>query len=258
MHASKAADRARQELHASQVEQVRAYEAYREALASDPGRELLREVEGCLSQDGEAALQSLGEACVLLQRTSALEEEGGVLSFNGSLGGGGAAALTLEHELGRDMLRLSADVFELQRLVESLRDSEQELLRRQTARVSNEVDNATEMQEREQLTAMRRQQTSQYTTQTKHLSLKLAEYNQRIAALAQGSSQGTSLRALRQRQKELQVLEQTVKALEQEIGQYHGLPPDIEASRAELRRAQAELETLKRQREELFSELAAG
>ena len=47
-----------------------------------------------------------------------------------------------------------------------------------------------------------------------------------------------------------------MQRLEARLAEFNGLPPDVEASREEVRRVQGELERWKRRREEAFAEMS--
>jgi chromosome segregation ATPase len=104
-----------------------------------------------------------------------------------------------------------------------------------------------------------RSKTSQLNAQTKHLALKAAEYREKRAALEHsGSNVRASIAELKQEQKALETQKDIVRRLENSLREYHGLPPDLEASREEVKRVQAELDMWKRKREELFETIGGG
>jgi len=92
--------------------------------------------------------------------------------------------------------------------------------------------------------------------------LKSSEYQSRIANLESqlSSTQASSsnlpgsasllakLRSLDEKKRRIEELEARFKA-------FHGLPPDIGASRREVQRAEGELGVLKRRRDELFERM---
>ncbi|EXJ73685.1 uncharacterized protein A1O5_03447 [Cladophialophora psammophila CBS 110553] len=101
--------------------------------------------------------------------------------------------------------------------------------------------------------------TLQHQRETKQLTLKSAEYRSRIAALERQQQLASSapedepsLTALAAKQSSLGRKKKQIEALESRIRHFYGLPPDIDASRAEVQRAQAELDRLRRRRDELF------
>ncbi|ETI24963.1 hypothetical protein G647_04333 [Cladophialophora carrionii CBS 160.54] len=108
-------------------------------------------------------------------------------------------------------------------------------------------------------------QTLQHQRETKQLQLKSAEYKARIDALdrqlaaaegaASSSSAVTSTAALVSKQQVLEDKRKRITTLEARFRGFHGLPPDVDASRGEVNRLQAELEALKRRRDELFERI---
>ncbi|OCT52993.1 hypothetical protein CLCR_10517 [Cladophialophora carrionii] len=109
-------------------------------------------------------------------------------------------------------------------------------------------------------------QTLQHQRETKQLQLKSVEYKARIDALdrqlattegaAPSSSSGvTSTAALVSKQQDLEDKRKRITTLEARFRVFHGLPPDVDASRGEVNRLQAELEALKRRRDELFERI---
>ncbi|KAK5240967.1 hypothetical protein LTR40_013483, partial [Exophiala xenobiotica] len=91
-----------------------------------------------------------------------------------------------------------------------------------------------------------------------------AEYTDRIAGLErQASSRNASsdgrptLADVAHKQTLIDQRRRQVETLETKILEFHGLPPDIAASRAEVQRAQGELDVLKRQRDEMFERLSS-
>ncbi|OAP65435.1 hypothetical protein AYL99_01407 [Fonsecaea erecta] len=103
--------------------------------------------------------------------------------------------------------------------------------------------------------------TLQHQRETKQLTLKSAEYKSRIDALERQLSSSSrtataepALFATRQ-QESLDTKKRQVEALESRIRQFHGLPPDVDTSRAEVRRAEGELDLLRRRRDALFEAL---
>lgn len=102
-------------------------------------------------------------------------------------------------------------------------------------------------------------QTLQHQRETKQLMLKCAEYQDRVATLErQAASQTTAVPRVADLAAKQQAVDQKktrVQTLEKSIGDFNGLPPDVDASRAEVQRAQTELDTLKRNRDKLFQSL---
>nr|KAK5445680.1 hypothetical protein LTR18_003599 [Exophiala xenobiotica] len=107
-------------------------------------------------------------------------------------------------------------------------------------------------------------QTLQDQLETKQLALKCAEYTDRIAGLERqasfrnASSDGRpTLADIAHKQTLIDQRRRQVETLETKILEFHGLPPDIASSRAEVQRAQGELDGLKRRRDEMFERLSS-
>ncbi|OAL39769.1 hypothetical protein AYO20_01166 [Fonsecaea nubica] len=108
--------------------------------------------------------------------------------------------------------------------------------------------------------------TLQHQRETKQLTLKSAEYRSRIDALenhlaaltrsgSHSSPSSTDPTVLAAKQRSLAAKKKKLDALHDRIRQFHGLPPDIEVSRAEVRRAEGALDRLRRRRDDLFEAL---
>ncbi|KAH0845836.1 hypothetical protein FOPE_12143 [Fonsecaea pedrosoi] len=109
--------------------------------------------------------------------------------------------------------------------------------------------------------------TLQHQRETKQLTLKSAEYRSRIDALENhlaaltrsspnsGPSSSTDPTVLAAKQRSLAAKKKRLDELHDRIRQFHGLPPDIEVSRAEVRRAEGDLDRLRRRRDDLFEAL---
>jgi HAUS augmin-like complex subunit 1 len=104
-------------------------------------------------------------------------------------------------------------------------------------------------------------QTQQYNIEIKPLTLKAAEYQSRIDILTRQlttlnpSSVRSEISLHAEKEYTLEQTKKAVDELEHRIKQFSGLPPDIEASRTEVRRAQGELDSWRRRRDELFRKL---
>ncbi|ETN46639.1 uncharacterized protein HMPREF1541_00825 [Cyphellophora europaea CBS 101466] len=236
MHANRAADKERQLLFEAQEAQVKIYQEHAEAAKGSQGAALMGDLAGALGSEGEDVLSSLAEATIRLNH---LPPEPDSASPGGSP----------ETELGQRMLGLTLSIFELEQELASLSELRSSL----EAQTSTAVPTAAEDEDAQNSIVNLRQQTSQLTAQTKHLSLKIAEYQDRIAALSRADGyQGIDMNEVKQTEKEVAAQRVVVRKLEERLKEYHGLPPDLEASRAEVRRAQGELERWKRKREEVF------
>ncbi|KIW11042.1 hypothetical protein PV08_10341 [Exophiala spinifera] len=118
-------------------------------------------------------------------------------------------------------------------------------------------------------------ETVQHQRETKQLALKCAEYTDRIATLERHASPSSSssttpttatanvnadqptLSDVAEKQVLVAQKRKQLDHLKRRILAFHNLPPDLDASRAEVQRAQADLERLKNKRDDLFAQLAS-
>ncbi|RMD39260.1 hypothetical protein DV735_g5869, partial [Chaetothyriales sp. CBS 134920] len=116
-----------------------------------------------------------------------------------------------------------------------------------------------------------RLRTAQWARESKQIGLKTDEYERRIAALARhvedvdheydydrdsDHNRGVGeIEASRQRLARVESKRSEIRALEQRLRGFHGLPPDLDASQDEVKRAQLELDRWKSKREEMFEQL---
>lgn len=105
-------------------------------------------------------------------------------------------------------------------------------------------------------------QTAQFNRDTKQINLKIMEYHDRVVSLerqlASLRSQSASLQDVLDARARVEDRRARVKALQERFAAFNGLPPDLEDSRNEVRRAMAELESLKKHREGLFERMGTG
>jgi HAUS augmin-like complex subunit 1 len=237
MHANLAADTARRTEHEARIAMVGEYEDVAQEREGDEGRALLRELEKALSVEAREMLGVLARTCVLLGIVASQVPE------NHDLG----------HRIGIRIAERTAELFELEQWVDELDVLRSSLeAQHESLRKAQPEQDGAEGEPDEALADLRTQ-TSQFTAQTKHLGLKLAEYNDRIAALRQSDDKYSSTFDEAKRKKhDLEVLKDDIGRLERKLKSFNGLPPDVEASREEVRRAQAELDSWKKKREELF------
>jgi chromosome segregation ATPase len=233
MHANLAADSARRMEHEARLAMVSNYAEVGRERENDAGKALLRDVEEALSDEPREILQALARSCVLLGIDSP-EDMGDI-------------------DLGQRLAQRTAQVYELEQWVDELdilRNSfEAQVEAWQKAQSAEHGAQA----EHDEALAELRSQTSQFTAQTKHLGWKLAEYNDRIAALRLSDDEHPStLDDVKRKKHDLESIKEDIGRLEVKLSSYNGLPPDVDASREEVRRAQAELDSWKKKREELF------
>jgi len=107
-----------------------------------------------------------------------------------------------------------------------------------------------------------RAQTAQFNRDTKQINLKIMEYEDRAKSLERQlaglRNSSTNMQEVLEARKRVEERKASVAALQQRVATFHGLPPDLDASRAEVRRAMNELETVKRKRGGLFEEIGNG
>ena len=105
-------------------------------------------------------------------------------------------------------------------------------------------------------------QTSQFNRDTKQISLKIMEYEDRVKGLqrqlADIDPDFSNLHDVLEARSRVEARRTRVKELQSRFAAFHGLPPDVDASRNEVRRAMAELESLKSKRDGLFERMGAG
>lgn len=203
-----------------------------------------------MDEEGQKALKEVSQGAVQL---------GYMPSYQSVRGGG----VEWNLELGRRIIELTTRVFEVEQQVAELErlkegfEREAEATREKVEEVRDEVESETAMAEMEVL----RMQTAQFNRETKQIGLKMGEYADRIAGLerhVRDLEGEVSLDKVREIERRVERRRETVKRLEGRLMEYGGLPPDVEAGRKEVRRAQEELEMWKRKREDAFAEVGAG
>lgn len=217
-------------LHRARTGELEQYEAAQDHAADDPIRDLLAEVEESLDQKGTDALRDLAETCVAL----------GTLDTD---------PVTLE----KRTVDLATEEFDRAEELRKVGDL-QAYLERETASLKAEMQALQDSRE-EGVTEHLQQQTTQWNRDTKQIGMKLAEYKERIAALERVKVVGPSIEDVKFEEQEAQALQARIKGLERQLNDYHGLPPDLEASKEEYQRSQRELQTLTRRRDELWERL---
>jgi len=110
-------------------------------------------------------------------------------------------------------------------------------------------------------------QTIDWTRQTKHLRTKLREYEDRLSSLTPATTTGSGagrppepasaagIMQLVEQEAALGELRARVEELEGQVRRFRGLPMEKEAARREVRRLEAEVETVRRRRDGLFEGL---
>ena len=244
MHANLRADERKKVISEAEREQVGIYERWNEAMQRRPERTLLRDVNEALGEQGREMLRNLAKACVNLGYVPSGVEKG---------------LDETTTELARRLQKLTVELFDLQNQVTEVEDLKQSFERE--LQVSREA--AVELEQMlnglgaESDLDLVRLQTAQHVRETKQIVEKTREYEKKITALSKQveARQGVSVEDIRHREGRVQRRRDEVMELEKRLRQYHGLPPNVEASRDEVKRAQAELARWKRRTEELFESM---
>jgi septal ring factor EnvC (AmiA/AmiB activator) len=244
-----------------------------ERTTDNSGPSLLSLLEDSLSEAGNASLESLARSAVLLGCFSpslSSSSPSPPRSMNESL-----PARILD--LSRQTFRLEDQISSIETLTSDLQAQTTQTLhdlsavRARAAQLSNPEDtmdsrpstppHASSICPTTDYSYLHAQ-TLQHQRETKQLQLKSAEYKARIdvlerllSATGPASSNVPSTAALVSKQQILDEKKNRIAALEARFKEFHGLPPDIVASRREVNRLQTELETLKRRRDELFERI---
>jgi HAUS augmin-like complex subunit 1 len=227
--ANDAADGEAELLHQAREEELALYDERHRNAAGDPVQELLAEVGANLGQKGVSALRDLAEVSVLL----------GTLKTDSAT-------------LGERLLEFERDEFEAVRRLRGL-EAVQAYVERETVLLDLDMDSLKKRAD-EAVTDSLRQQTTQYSRDTKQVGMKLAEYKDRIAALERVKMEGPQLEDVKADEKEVLALQARVRGLEKQLADYQGLPPDLEAAKEEYQRSQRALQSLTRRRDGLFDE----
>lgn len=100
------------------------------------------------------------------------------------------------------------------------------------------------------------QQTQEWSRNTKMLRAKVAEYEDRLQALAAGFSgaeYGVGVEDVVQAERDVLQARHSVAQMEAQLRGFEGLPPDRDAARREVKRLEGEVEALKRERDAVFA-----
>jgi hypothetical protein len=272
-----AADRLRELVHDAQYEELQ--DARTQAAATiaadnietDSAGELLSLLESSLSEPAISALDSLARSAVLLGCSTTSPS-----TTTSSIG------QVLESKilgLSQEIVALESQIRSLDRQISQLQTQQQALAQshhQQSTSTSTEsythTDNPFHLDhpEAHSTTTMTTDfsslhaQTLQQQRETRQLELKSQEYRDRIAQLtrqlekSQTSSAGQTISDLVVKQERLLKRKKELEALEKTIRAFHGLPPDVQVSREEVRRATAELELLRRRRDEVFERMGGA
>ena len=275
MDANVCADHLQRVLHEARVEQLRMYDEYDAAAATQhrPARILLRDLKTALSQSGgKTDLEEMARASVAL---GCMPPPSSPTTSGGPYEDHNDATMMM----GNTIINLTQELFTLQNEVEALSqrrnrfDEERKVTEVEAAMLREEepraVDDDDDLDPHATVPDIipgvatlplhiLLAQTSQFNTSTKQLTLKIKEYQGRIDGLSrtlelQRQHEGDiTIEDVQRRVEALQQKQGGVKELEARLSVYHGLSPVLEASREEVRRAQRELEAWRRRREAAF------
>jgi len=219
-----------------------------------PARTSLDDIHTGLSVDGRAALTSLCQSAVILglefplQSSEVVEDDGNDLTTL-------FAKKILE--LARRKIMLSEQVRELGLL--------QKVIDGRLVSMNGKRELGTRMDENDiydEQAEQIRAQTVQFNRDIKQINLKIMEYEDRVKGLerhlAGPRTESADLQNVLEARQRVEERRASVAALQQRVAAFHGLPPELEASRNEVRRAMAELDALKKRREGLFERMGNG
>ena len=251
MQANLTANAHRRLTHEAEVEQLRVYEDCAQATSGSPELDVLKSVERALDDETRNVLRDLARSCVQLGYMPPHPS-------GQSIGEDGVAV-----EVGRRVISVTAETFEMQNQLREL-DGLERSFERETQRTREMVKKLRDELESEAALAdldLVRGQTARFAREAKQIALKLKEYGERTRALerhVQDLEAGDNVESIREKEETVEKRKEEVKRLEKRLKAFHGLPPDVEASRAEVRRVRDDLERWKRRREEVFEGISRG
>ena len=214
-----------------------------------PARGMLDEVYGSLDVDGREALDGLTRSAVVLG-----------IDLTGEVGD--SLSNKLSTVFTRKILQ-QAD----QRLVLDGQARELQLLdqliysKKKDSAGVKDADDGNDLKQDEEV-EQTNAQTAQFSRDTKQVNLKIMEYEDRVKSVERHLSglrtESIDLQDVLEARRHVEQGKAGIAALQQRLAAFHGLPPDLEASRSEVRRAMKELESLKGRRDELFERMGSG
>ncbi|RJE27286.1 hypothetical protein PHISCL_00417 [Aspergillus sclerotialis] len=224
--ANDAADEEATLLHHAREEAIREFKS-REDTGDRKKEELLDEVEYYLDDIGARNLDDLAETTATL------------------------GTLTAESiDIGQSIIELTKEEFDTQdqvSRVETLRkylDKKLALLREQLENL--ESDKVYEIPP--DLPSL----TAEWTRETKLLTAKIGEYQDRITSLERNKAKGPTIEELIMEEENVIKLKETVKKLETRVRAFHDLPKNIEGARDQYKQLEWELDQFTRQRDSMF------
>jgi HAUS augmin-like complex subunit 1 len=228
--ANESAEREAELVRRAEREELGSYDVADSQRGRGLWQDMLGALQDTLDVQGNDILNDLGEATILL----------GTLSSDAMV-------------LGERIVELSHGKFEMDEQICKVGELQSQLdgeVRRMTADIESiraRVDEA-EQQKIQQRTAQLHRETKQFTS-------KLEQYRERVTSLERFDVSGPSISEVKTQEQRVKKLQARVNALNRQIAEFHGLPPDLEAAREEYQRAQGEMHRLKRQREDLFQKM---
>ena len=251
MQANLTANAHRRLTHEAEVEQLRVYEDLARATLQNAELDVLRSIERALDDETRNVLRDLAGACVQL----------GYMPRHPSGQSIGEDNVALE--VCRRVIRVTAETFETENQLRDLNglarsfEREAQKTRKMVEKLRDELESEAALADLE----MVRGQTARFVRETKQVALKLKEYGERTRALerhVKDLEAEDSVESIREKEKRVEQRREEVRRLEKRLKAYHGLPPDVDASRAEVRRVRDDLERWKGRREEAFEAISRG
>lgn len=217
-------------LHQAREQAVESFKA-REENEEKQKVEILDEVEHSLDDNGRRNLDDLAETTAVL----------------GGLG-------TSTRDLGQSIIELTVEEFDAQQQMSRVQ-ALHEYLGRELATLREQLLDLKTNEVYEtpaNLPAL----TAEWTRETKLLSAKAGEYQDRIASLQRNKCKGPTLEeVIAEEQSVIRMLEST-KTLVERVKKLHDLPSDIPGARAQYKDLEQELDRLTQQRNTMSEKLA--
>jgi HAUS augmin-like complex subunit 1 len=232
---NEAADEEASLQHRAREEAVRAFKTREETQRKDPHelqkKEILDEVEICLDEQGKRDLDDLADSAVVLGNTLNPEPE----------------------DLSLSIVELTAEEFDTQDQLDKV-ETLHRYLQGELSRLQADLEELKTNKAYE-TSADTQSLTAEWTRGTKTLTTKVGEYQDRIASLERNQPRGPTIEELMTEEKNVVLLQETVKALERRVKAFHDLPRDVPKARAKYKELERELDQLTRQRETMFGSL---
>ncbi|RAL03763.1 uncharacterized protein BO80DRAFT_500077 [Aspergillus ibericus CBS 121593] len=213
-------------LHQAREQAVESFKV-REEGEEKQKAEILDEVEHSLDDNGRRSLEDLAETTAVL----------------GALG-------TETKDLGQSIINLTIEEFSIKdqmSKVQALHD----YLERELATLREQLHDL-KTNEAFETPANLPALTAEWTRETKLLTAKVGEYQDRIASLQRTKTKGPTLEeVIAEEEGVTRVLEST-RTLEKRVKAFHDLPKDIPGARVQYKELEQELDKLTRQRDAMF------